>query len=211
LIFHEWMGIGAHERHSADLLASYGYLALAADVYGRDDRPKTTADAPAYTQRYRAGDRALMRARAQAALAALRAHPLCDPSRVAAIGYCFGGTVALELARDGAELRAVVTFHAGLGTERPAGPGGLKSPILALHGAEDRFVPAAEVAAFQNEMRTSGADWQFVQHGGAVHSYTNPGAGNKPEQGFAYHERAARRSWNMMRSFLSEVFSQGQS
>ncbi len=207
LVFHEWMGVADHEKAASDGLARAGYIALAGDIFGKGNRPSTMQEAAENANRYRAGDRALMRQRAVAAMKALSAHPLCDGSRIAAIGFCFGGTVALELARSGADLRGVVTFHAGLGTERPAAAGTLKARILALHGAEDPFVPAAEVAAFQTEMRKAQADWQFVQFSDAVHSFSNPGAGNEPGKGFAYNERAARRSWAMMLGFFGEIFA----
>ncbi len=207
LVFHEWMGVADHEKTACDGLARAGYIALAGDIFGKGNRPATMQEAADTANRYRAGDRALMRQRAAAALKALSSHPLCDPNRIAAMGFCFGGTVALELARSGADLKGVVTFHAGLNTERPAAAGVLKARILALHGAEDPFVPAAEVAAFLAEMRQARADWQFVQFSDAVHSFTNPGAGNEPEKGFAYSERAARRSWAMMLGFFGEIFT----
>lgn len=204
LVFHEWMGVADHERTAADRLAALGYIALAADIYGKGERPANGTEAAQYAGRYRQGDRAVMRQRARAALRALTAEPLCN-GRVAAIGFCFGGTVALELARDGAPLRGVVTFHGGLNTERPAAAGTLTAKVLALHGADDPFVPATEVARFQEEMRAARADWQFVQFSDAVHSFTNPGAGDDPTKGSAYNERAAQRSWQMMAAFLTEV------
>ncbi len=205
LVFHEWMGVADHEKTACENLARSGYIALAGDIFGKGSRPKGVQEAAEFAGRYRAGDRALMRQRAAAALSALQSHPSCDRSRIAAIGFCFGGTVALELARAGADIRGVVSFHGGLGTERPATAGVLKASILALHGAEDPFVPAAEVAAFQTEMRQARADWQFVQFSDAVHSFSNPGAGNEPQKGLAYNERAARRSWNMMLGFFAEI------
>ncbi|MHB1567286.1 MAG: dienelactone hydrolase family protein [Acidiferrobacter sp.] len=204
LVFHEWMGVADHERAAAEALAALGYIALAADIYGQGARPANAAEAAQYAGRYRQGDRALMRQRARAALLALTAQPLCT-GQVAAIGFCFGGTVALELARDGAPLVGVVTFHGGLNTERPATAGTIKAKILALHGADDPLVPAAEVAHFQDEMRAARTDWQFVQFSDAVHSFTNPGAGHDPSQGFAYNERAAKRSWQMMTAFFAEI------
>ena len=206
LVFHEWMGISGHERAACDGLAKAGYVGLAGDIFGKGKRPTTVEEAAQNANRYRSGDRVLMRRRAAAALTALRAHPLCD-GRVAAIGFCFGGTVALELARSGADIKGVVSFHGNLATQTPAAAGTLKAKILALHGAEDPFVPAAEVAAFQDEMRKAKADWQFTQYGGAVHSFTNPGAGNQPEKGFAYHAAAANRGWQAMLAFFQEIFA----
>ncbi len=207
LVFHEWMGVADHEKAACNDLAKAGYIALAGDIFGKGKRPTSMEEAAQTANHYRGGDRTLMRQRASAALSALRAHPLCEGSKIAAIGFCFGGTVALELARSGADIRGVVTFHGGLNTQTPAAAGKLKAKILALHGAEDPFVPAPEVAAFQDEMRKAGADWQFVQYSGAVHSFTNPGAGNQPEKGFAYNAVAAQRSWQAMLAFFSEIFA----
>ncbi len=207
LVFHEWMGVSDHEKTACDDLAKAGYIALAADIFGKGDRPRNPDEAAQYAGRYRAGDRSLMRQRAAAALAALRAHPQCQTDKIAAIGFCFGGTTALELARAGADLKGVVTFHANLHTERPATAGTLKAKVLALHGAEDPFVPQAEVSGFLAEMRAAHADWQFVQYCDAVHSFTNPAAGNEPHKGFAYNKRAAQRAWAAMREFFKELFS----
>ncbi|MDA8390552.1 MAG: dienelactone hydrolase family protein [Gammaproteobacteria bacterium] len=206
LVFHEWMGVADHEKAACDDLAKAGYIALAGDIFGKGKRPASMEEAAQNANHYRAGDRALMRQRTAAALTALRAQPLCD-GRVAAIGFCFGGTCALELARSGADIKGVVTFHGGLNTQTPAAANTLKAKILALHGAEDPFVPAAEVTAFQDEMRKAKADWQFMQYSGAVHSFTNPGAGNQPEKGFAYNATAAKRSWQAMLGFFAEIFA----
>ena len=148
-----------------------------------------------------------MRARVRAALNVLKAHPLSDTGRTAAIGYCFGGTVALELARSGADLLGVVSFHGGLVTPVPAGEGDIKAKVLALHGADDPYVDEEEVAAFQEEMAESGTDWFMVSYGGAVHAFTNPARGDDPSKGAAYNEAADRRSWEQMRGFFREIFS----
>jgi dienelactone hydrolase len=162
LVVHEWMGIGDHERKACARLAQAGYLALAADIFGRGRAPRNVEEAQENAGRYRGGDRSLLRARARAGLDALRAHPLCDPKRIAALGFCFGGTTVLELARDGADLRAVASFHGGLDTPRPAQGGEIRARVLALHGADDPFVPADHVRAFEEEMRRAGVDWVFV-------------------------------------------------
>jgi dienelactone hydrolase len=146
-----------------------------------------------------------MRERAGAGLAVLRKHPAADPARLAAIGYCFGGTVALELARGGADLAAVVSFHGGLDTPTPEDARNIKGKVLALHGGDDPFVPPAQVEAFQAEMRNGRVDWQFVAYGGAVHSFTNPEAGNDHSKGAAYNEAADRRSWIAMNAFFAET------
>jgi dienelactone hydrolase len=204
LVFHDWMGLSANTRRVADELARLGYVALAADVYGKGVRPADAKDAAAQAGRFK-GDRPLLRARGAAALAALRALPQVDGARVAAIGYCFGGTSALELGRAGADLNAIVSFHGGLATPTPADARNLKAHLLVLHGADDPFVPEAEVKAFEEEMRAAKVDWQLVKYSGAVHSFTIPDAGGDNSKGAAYNAVADRRSWQAMRSFFGEV------
>jgi dienelactone hydrolase len=138
-------------------------------------------------------------------LAVLKKHPLTDPQRIAAIGYCFGGTTVLELARSGAELKGVVSFHGGLGSPTPADARNIQCKVLVLHGADDPFVPAAEVAGFEKEMRDAKVDWQLVSYGGAVHSFTDWNAGNDNSKGAAYNEKADQRSWVAMKAFFEEV------
>lgn len=206
LVVHEWMGIGEHERRACARLAEAGYLALAADIFGRGRAPRTVEEAQENAARYRGGDRSLLRARARAGLEALAAHPLCAHGRLAALGFCFGGTTVLELARDGADLRAVASFHGGLDTPRPAAPP-LAVKVLALHGADDPFVPPEHVRAFEEEMRRARADWVLVSYGGTVHSFTNEGAGDDPAKGFAYNARSARRAWRAMEEFFAEALA----
>jgi dienelactone hydrolase len=141
-----------------------------------------------------------MRSRANAGLEVLRNHPLADVNRIAAIGYCFGGTVVLEMARSGAELAGVVSFHGGLSTPNPSDAKNIKGKVLVLHGADDPAVPPDQVIAFQDELRKAGVDWQMVSYGGAVHSFTNPEAGNDPSRGAAYNEKADKRSWEAMKT-----------
>ena len=205
LVVHEWTGLGPYVQKRVQQLARMGYVALGADIYGRGIRPDNPKDAAAVAGKYK-GDRQLMRDRVLAGLAELRRQPQVDPGRLAAIGYCFGGTTVLELARSGADVRGVVSFHGGLDTPLPAKAGQMKAKVLALHGADDPFVPPAQVAAFQDEMRAAGADWQMVYYSGAVHSFTNPEAGNDPKKGAAYNERADRRSWEAMKLFFAEIF-----
>jgi dienelactone hydrolase len=133
-------------------------------------------------------------------------HELTDPNRVAAIGYCFGGTTVLELARSGAPITGVVSFHGGLSTPNPNDAKNIKAKVLALHGADDPNVPPKEVAAFEEEMRQGGVDWQLIAYGGAVHSFTDWNAGNDNSKGAAYNERADRRSWEAMKQFFAELF-----
>ncbi len=206
LVVHDWMGLGSYAKRRADELAGLGYVALAADMYGGGRVARDTKEAQALAGALKQGDRAEMRRRAAAALAALKAFRLTDTNRVAAIGYCFGGTTVLELARAGSDIKGVVSFHGGLDTAAPAAPGGIRAAVLACHGADDPYVPKSEVEGFQEEMRKAGADWQLIAYSGAVHSFTNPDAGSDPSRGAAYHARADRRSWALMKSFLNELF-----
>lgn len=205
LVLHDWMGVGPFVAAQAERLAGEGYVAFAADIYGKGVRPADAKEAAAQAGKYR-GDRALLRARAQAGLDELRKSPHVDGDRVAVIGYCFGGGAALELARSGADVDAVVSFHGNLDTPDPADARRIQGKVLVLHGADDPHVPPEQVAAFQKEMREAGVDWQLVAYGGAVHSFTKPAAGSDPSKGAAYDERAARRAWKDMQQLFAEVF-----
>lgn len=209
LVVHEAWGLGDHAIARAKMLAKLGYVALAADMYG--DR-RQAADLPAAMELI--GDLRTnpekLRARAGAAVAALKAHPNVDASRVAAIGFCFGGTTVLELARGGADLKGVVSFHGGLQTAAPAKPGAIMPKVLVCTGADDPMIPPAQVVEFEDEMRNAGADWQVISYGGTVHSFTNPNAGKGVAlEGLAYNEQTDRRSWAAMRAFFDEIFIGG--
>jgi dienelactone hydrolase len=205
LIVHQWKGLSDYEKKRAEMLARLGYNVFAADIYGKGIRPANPQDASAEAAKYKE-DRALLRARVRAGLEVLKGHELTDARRVAAIGYCFGGTTVLELARSGADLAGVVSFHGGLGSPTPHDAGQIRARVLVLHGADDPFVPAAEVAAFEEEMRRGGVDWQLVAYGGAVHSFTDWNAGSDNSKGSAYNERADGRSWEAMKQFFAELF-----
>jgi len=205
LIIHEWTGINDHIRQRAEMLAKLGYVAFAADIYGKGIRPATSADAAKTAGVYKS-DRPLMRTRVAAGLETLKAQKLVDPQRISAIGYCFGGTTVLELARSGADIKGFVSFHGGLSTPTPQDAKNVRGKVLVLHGADDPFVKADEVAAFQSEMRTAGVDWQLVSYGNAVHSFTNRAAGTDNSKGAAYNEKADMRSWETMKLFLAEIF-----
>lgn len=205
LVVHEWTGLGPYAKKRAEMLAKMGYVAFAADIYGKGIRPSTPADAGKTAAIYK-DDRQLLRARINAALDVLKGNRHVDPKRIAAIGYCFGGTTVLELARSGADIAGVVSFHGGLSTPTPQDAKNIKAKVLALHGADDPFVKTDEVAAFQDEMRKGGVDWQFTAYGGAVHSFTNPDAGNDNSKGAAYNEKADKRSWEAMKVFFAEIF-----
>jgi dienelactone hydrolase len=203
LVVHQWKGLGDYEKKRSEMLAKLGYNVFAADIYGKGIRPSNPKDAAAEAAKYK-NDRALLRARVAAGLEQLNKLTATDPKRIAAIGYCFGGTTVLELARSGADLAGVVSFHGGLGASAPAKP--IKAKVLALHGADDPFVPVAEVTAFEDEMRKAGVDWQLVAYGNSVHSFTDWNAGNDNSKGAAYNEKADKRSWEAMKQFFAEIF-----
>ena len=207
LVIHEWKGLGLYEKARADQLAALGYVAFAADIYGKGVRPATPELASAEAAKYRGTDRSLMRARAAAGLEKLASFKEVDPDRLAAIGYCFGGTAALELARSGANLKGAVSFHGSLDTPIPADAMKIRGKVLVLHGADDPHVPPAQVADFQHEMRMAKVDWQMIYYGGAVHSFSNINSGNDPTKGAAYNEKADRRSWEAMKQFFVEIFA----
>ncbi|EQA55243.1 dienelactone hydrolase family protein [Leptospira kmetyi] len=205
LVVHDWMGLSENSKMRADKLAGLGYVALAVDIYGKGVRPKAMEEAAKLANSYKQ-DRKLMRARILAALETLKSQPEVDTNLIAAIGYCFGGTVALELARSGAPVQGTVSFHGGLATPNVEDAKNIKGKVLALHGADDPFVKKEEVETFQDEMRKAGVDWQFISYGGAVHSFTIKDAGNDNSKGAAYNAKADRRSWNELLSFFREVF-----
>ncbi len=204
LVVHEWKGLGDYAKRRADQLAELGYVAFAADMYGKGVHAETHEDAGKLSGIYK-NDRALMRARIQAALDVLKEHPLVDASKIGAIGYCFGGTTVLELARSGADVKGVVSFHGSLATPDPADAKNIRGKVLVEHGAADAFVNP-EVEGFKKEMKDAGVDMRFESHPGAVHSFTVKEAGNDPSTGMAYDENADKRSWESMKTFLKELF-----
>jgi dienelactone hydrolase len=204
LVVHEWYGHNPYVRMRAEQLARLGYVAFASDIYGKGVLAKDQKEAAGLAGTY-LGDRKLLRARAAAGLDVLRNRKEVDPTRLAAIGYCFGGSTVLELARSGADLKSVASFHGLLNTPTPEDARNIKGRVLVLHGGDDPYVPMKQVEAFQEEMRKGGVDWQFVTYGGAVHRFTNPEAGSDNSKGAAYNERADRRSWEAMKVFFAET------
>jgi len=205
VVIHQWMGLTDHERKVSDDLAKLGYVALAADIYGEGVRPTNTGEAGKLAGSFK-GDRALYRRRIAAAIETLKAQKGVDGSRVAVIGFCFGGTGALEAARAGLPVKGVVSFHGGLDVPADYKATPIAAKVLVAHGADDPFVPAKDVAAFQDEMRQAKADYVFVAYAGAVHAFTQKEAGNDNSKGAAYNEAAHRRSWQHMKDLFKEIF-----
>jgi dienelactone hydrolase len=206
VIVHDWMGVGDYVKMRAEQIVKLGYVAFVADIYGKGVRPKNSEEASQQARKFRA-DRPLLRARAQAALDELKKRSFVDPNRVAAIGYCFGGGTVLELARSGASIAGVISFHGNLDTPKPDDAKNIKGKVLVLHGADDPNVPAQAVQAFQDEMRNARVDWEFVAYGGAVHAFTQKMAGDDPAKGAAYNASADTRSFTRMVSFFQEIFA----
>jgi len=209
LVIHQWKGLGDYEKQRSRSLAEMGYNVFAADVYGQGVRPEATGDAAKEAGKFKS-DRQLFRDRLAAGLEVLREDERTDSGKIAAIGYCFGGTGVLELARAGKEIAGVVSFHGGLDAAdgMAAEKGKTPAKVLVLHGAVDPFVPDEQVADFKREMESAGADWQLIAYGGAVHSFTHKAAGDDPSGGAAYDADADRRSWEAMKVFFAEIFGQ---
>ena len=201
LVVHEWTGLGPYVKRRADMLAKLGYVAFAADIYGKGVRPANPTEAGATATKYK-NDRALMRERALAGFEELKKQPNVDVSKMDAIGYCFGGTTVLELARAGADLKGIVSFHGGLDSLHPEDAKNIKAKVLILHGADDHNIQHGELKAIEDEFNASKVDWQVVLYSGAVHAFTNPDAGNDPSKGVAYNEKADKRSWEAMQDFF---------
>jgi len=207
LVFHEGLGLGEFAMERARRLAGLGYVALAADMFGDRRQATNLQEAATLVGGLRAEPEKL-RARGRAALAALAALPQVDAGRLAAIGFCFGGSVVLELAREGADLKAVVSFHGVLTTKMPAQPGLVKASVLVCTGVEDPLAPPEQLADFENEMRTGGVkDWQVIAYGNTLHGFTNPAADGSIMRTALYNEQADRRSWASMKSLFDEVLT----
>ena len=207
LVFHEGLGLGDFAIARARKLAELGYVAFAADMFGDRRQAHSLQEATHLVGGLR-NDPQTLRARARAALVTLAALPQVDTSRLGAIGFCFGGSVALELARDGADLAAVVSFHGVLTNQMPAVRGKLTARVLVCTGADDPLAPPDQVMAFEAEMRAAGVqDWQVISYGGTLHGFTNPAADGSILSSARYNERSDRRSWQAMQSFLAEAFA----
>ena len=204
LICHEGNGLGPQVKERAHQLAELGYVAFGLDYVGGGDVLPDLASTMTRLG-YLRGNTDHVRALGRAGLAILTARPEVDPARIAAIGYCFGGAMAFELARDGAALGCAVGFHARLATDRPQDAANIKGAILACIGADDPLVPAAERAAFEDEMRAGKVDWRLSIYGNAVHGFANPYAAAMGTPAVAYHEPTHRRSWREMLDLFGET------
>lgn len=206
IVVHDWKGLSDSTQKRADMLARLGYVAFAADVYGKGVKLSGAPEWGAEAGKYK-GDRAFFRARERAAYEAIRKLPQVDPSRIAAIGYCFGGTGVIEMARDGLPLKGVVCFHGDL-DRQPLSPGAkIQAKVLALCGADDPFQRPDNLAAFDQQMREEGVDYQIVQYGHAVHAFTDKDVDALNLKGAKYNAAADHRSWQAMENFLAEIFA----
>jgi dienelactone hydrolase len=207
IVVHEWWGLNDYAKRRARDLAALGYSALAVDMYGEGKHTQHPKDAGAFMQAVMA-DPATPRARFQAGLDLLKAQPQTDAQRIAAIGYCFGGRVVLDMARQGLPLAAVVSFHGALVTDTPAKPGSVKAKVLVEHGAADSFITPEQIAAFKAEMDQAGANYRFVELPSAKHGFSNPDADAHKGHGLdlGYQKEADQRSWADMQQLLKQVF-----
>lgn len=209
IVVHEWWGHNAYVRARAEKLAAAGYVALAVDMYGDGKVAAHPDEAGKFASEVR-GNLPMARNRFQAGLELLKANPFTDPAKIAAIGYCFGGGVVLQMARDGLELKGVVSFHGSLDSGEPAQPGAVKAEILVFNGGADKFIPPEAIQAFIKEMIAAEADFSFHSLPGAQHSFTNPAAdelGKKYNLPLAYQEKADKESWREMLGFFSRIFA----
>ncbi len=207
LIVHQWTGLSDYEKGRARQLAGLGYVAFCADIYGKGVRAGINGvQAGQLAGKYRNADRALFRERLLAAYHAMLKQPHVDSARTACIGYCFGGTGALELARTGAPVKGVISFHGGLDSTNPADGAKIKGKVLVLHGADDHSSSPANIAAMENEFKSHHVGYKIIYYPGAVHSFTQPLAGNDPSRGVAYNEAADHKSWYEMMAFFKDIF-----
>jgi len=208
LVVHEWWGHNDYARKRARMLAEQGYVALAVDMFGNGKTAQHPEDAGKFAAEAMK-NKAVGEARFNAALDFIRKQPTVDPGRIAAIGYCFGGGVVLHMARQGADLKGVASFHGSLATDMPARPGGVKARVLVFNGEADKMIPPEQVKAFLEEMTLAGADFRYVGYPGVRHSFTNPDADSyakKFDLPLAYDSKADQDSWKQTLKFLKEIF-----
>jgi len=208
LVVHEWWGLNDYARKRANMLAEMGYVALAVDMYGDGKQAVHPDDAGKFSSELMKNF-PIAKARFEAAMEFLKKQPETDPARIAAIGYCFGGGIILNMARQGADLKGVASFHGSLTAVQAATPGSVKAKVLVLHGADDKFITAEQIEAFKQEMKNAGADFRFIAYPGAIHSFTNPDAGNMGKKfnlPLSYNAAADKKSWKELKDFLTAIF-----
>jgi dienelactone hydrolase len=210
LVVHEWWGLNDYARKRAEMLAHRGYAVLAVDMYGQGKTASHPDDAGKFSSELMKNF-PVAKARFLAAEDYLKKQPTVDPNRIAAIGYCFGGGVVLNMAAQGADLKGVVSLHGTLSLVQPPKAGDVKAKMLVLHGGSDKFAKPGQVEKFQGELKAAGADYRFIVYQGAMHAFTNPDAtatGKKFNMPIAYNKKADKESWEEMQKFLKEVFKQ---
>jgi dienelactone hydrolase len=208
LVVHEWWGLNDYARKRARMLAELGYTAIAVDMYGDGKVAIHPDDAGKFSSELMKNFD-VAKARFMAAMDFLKQQATVDPTRIAAIGYCFGGGVVLNMARQDVDLKGVASFHGGLDAIKPAQPGSVKAKILVLNGGADKFITPEQIEAFKEEMKAAGIDFQFISYPGAVHSFTNPEAdalGKKYNMPIAYNAQADNKSWDELKKFLKMIF-----
>ena len=208
LVVHEFWGLNDYARKRARMLAELGYMALAVDMYEDGKQAAHPEEARAFADELRKNfDTA--KARFLAAMSFLKSQPGADSERIAAIGYCFGGGIVLNMARQGVDLKGVASFHGNLTAVKPAIPGSVKAKVLVLHGADDKFITVQQMEAFKKEMIDAGANFLFISYPGALHSFTNPDADEYAKtfnMKIGYNKYADTASWDKLKSFLREIF-----
>ncbi len=205
IVVHEWWGLNDYAKARAKMLAELGYVAFAIDMYGKDKVTEHGAQAKEWMTQIRANV-AKWQQRALLGLHILRKHEFVDPTRTAAIGYCFGGATVMQMAYSGADLKGVVSFHGSLPVPAEQQARDVKASILIAHGNLDAYVPEERISQFQNALEAAKIDWQMVRYGGAKHSFTVPDADKRGIDKLAYDEKADRRSWHLMQQFFNEIF-----
>lgn len=208
LVVHEWWGNNGYTRERATMLAKLGYTALALDMYGEGKEARHPDEAAKFSNEL-AKNLPLAKARFESAIKLLQQQDNVDPKNIAALGYCFGGSVVLQMARLGEDLKGVASFHGSLATETPAEPGKVRARIISFTGTEDPMIPAKQVVAFRQEMERAGVDYKVVTFAGVKHSFTNPAAdeyGRKFNLPLAYDAAADKASWDETKSFLADIF-----
>ncbi len=209
LVVPEWWGLNDYARRRARMMAELGYTSLAVDMYG-EGKVVTTPDEAGKLSSETMKNFDVAKARFMATLDFLKGQPTVDPNRIAAIGYCFGGGVVLNMARQGVDIKGVVSFHGNLTAVKPAQPGSVRAKILVLNGGADKFITPEQIEAFKQEMKAAGADFQFISYPGALHSFTNPdatGLGKNFNMPIAYNAKADKESWSEMKKFLATIYS----